>query len=119
MKHLMIFVAAVVVLAGCKPKQERVSDQSDPGRIERTSIRVESAQCGMCASAIEEALQALEGVKKAEVDLDRKQANVEFLPAKADLARLETAITKAGYDANDKKADPAAYEKLDECCKVK
>lgn len=30
----------------------------------------------------------------------------------------ELIFTKAGYDANDKRADPEAYEKLDECYKV-
>ena len=31
---------------------------------------------------------------------------------------LELAVANAGYAANDKKADPEAYEKLAECCKV-
>ena len=72
----------------------------------------------MCVKTIENTLTTLEGVKTAKVDLDKKTATVEFLPAKATLATLETAITKAGYDANDKKADPEAYEALPGCCKV-
>ncbi len=67
---------------------------------------------------IEKALKSLDGVKSAQVDLKRKVVAVEFMTSKLDLGKIETAITKAGYAANDKKADPEAYEKLDECCKL-
>ena len=38
--------------------------------------------------------------------------------SKTDLGKIEGAITAAGYDANDKKADPEAYKELDDCCKL-
>jgi hypothetical protein len=59
----------------------------------------------------------VEGVKQVKVDLDKKVAEIQFIPVKVDLARLETAIVNAGYDANDKKRNSESYEKLPECCK--
>lgn len=118
MRTMIVFAATVFAFFGCGQNKEQASGQAYPNSIEKVSIKVESAQCGMCASTIEDALNSVDGVRKAEVDLDSKEARVEFLAAKADLGRLEIAITKAGYDANEKKADPEAYEKLDACCKV-
>lgn len=82
------------------------------------TVRVSTIQCGSCKMAIEKALKGLDGVKSANVDLKKKIVAVEYVALKLDLSRIEAAITEAGYAANDKKADPEAYAKLDECCKV-
>lgn len=109
-QRISLFTLAVLLI-GCSPKQ-------DETKTETAAIKVETIQCTMCVKSIEKTLTALEGVNTAKVNLDMKTATVEFLPAKATLATIETAITKAGYDANDKKADPDAYEALRGCCKV-
>ncbi|HWP81178.1 MAG TPA: heavy-metal-associated domain-containing protein [Bacteroidota bacterium] len=110
MKTLAV-LAMTVLLTSCGPKQ-------GPATPQTVSIKVETVQCGMCAKKIETALASVEGVKKAEVDIEKKIATVEFLPTSVNLETIETAITKAGYNANDKKADPKAFEDLEECCKV-
>jgi copper chaperone CopZ len=111
MKKHLLTLAVVSALMACETKK-------DIATVHTISIKVETAQCGMCAKNIETALASVEGVKSADVDLDKKIATVEFVPASVNLAQLETAITKSGYNANDKKAEPKAYEDLDECCKV-
>ncbi len=113
MKLVSLFTIAVLLMVGCAKKSEPAEM-----KFELASIKVESAQCGTCATAITKALKGVEGVDKAEVDIKTKTASVTFLPAKTSLASLEDAIAKVGYTANDKKADPKAYEKLDDCCKV-
>jgi len=113
MKLASIITLITLFVAGCAKKVEPVEL-----KFQTASIKVESAQCGTCATAIAKALKGVEGVDKAEVDIKTKTASVTFLPAKTSLASLEDAITKVGYAANDKKADPKAYEKLDDCCKV-
>ena len=113
MKLASIITLIILFVAGCAKKAEPVEL-----KFQTASIKVESAQCGTCATAITKALKGVEGVDKAEVDIKTKTASVTFLPAKTSLASLEDAITKVGYTANDKKADPKAYEKLDDCCKT-
>jgi len=113
MKLVSIFTIAILFAVGCAKKSEPAEV-----KFQTASIKVESAQCGTCATAITKALKGVEGVEKAEVDIKTKTASITFLPAKTSLASLEDAITKVGYTANDKKADPKAYEKLDDCCKV-
>jgi copper chaperone len=113
MKLIAIFIASGLMGIGCSKTPEQ-----NQAHVETVSIKVETAQCGSCVKTITEALKQVEGVQKAEVDIKTKVASVTFLPMKTNLATLEEAITKAGYDANDKKRDPEAYRKLDECCKT-
>lgn len=110
---LVVSITLLLILAGCTKKSEPAEV-----KFETASIKVESAQCGTCATTITDALKGVEGVEKADVDIKAKTASVTFFPVNTNLAQLEEAISKAGYSANDKKADPEAYEKLDACCKV-
>jgi copper chaperone CopZ len=110
---LMLIAFVVVAFGQSKPEAKSVAMAT-----KTISIGVPTIQCGSCKMNIEKALNEVEGIKTAKVDLKKKTVAVEFVKAKLDLSKIETAITKAGYAANDKKADPEAYEKLDECCKV-
>ena len=81
-------------------------------------IRVETAVCEMCAGKIETAVSRVSGATEVEVDLDNKVAHVTYDANRTDVASLEDAIVAAGYAANDKAADPEAYDRLPGCCKL-
>jgi copper chaperone CopZ len=89
------------------------------GENEKTVISIPTVQCESCQSRIEKALKGIDGVIDYKVDLDAKTASVTYDNSKTSVADLEIAITKVGYDANDKKADQSAYDKLPGCCKGK
>ena len=113
---ITLVVAAVTMTVsqdktGQKHKQQSAAPDS-------AVIKVESIQCGMCVRTVEKALKKIEGVKTAKVNLDAKTATVTYLASKTNLGKLEETISMAGYSANDRKADPEAYEKLDDCCKL-
>ena len=76
-----------------------------------------SAVCGMCKTTIEKALQALDGVAKAELDLVTQKVTVRYDANKLDVATLRQAVAAAGYDADEVPARPKAYENLPNCCK--
>lgn len=90
-----------------------------PAGNDRTEISVPSIVCGKCVKNVTKALKNVDGVIKVKVDLDSKIAAVTFDTEKTSVSDLENAITAAGYDANSKTADPKAYEKLDDCCKIR
>lgn len=75
--------------------------------------------CGQARKIIEKALMKVSGVIEASVETADRVAIVKYDDTKTSIAEIENAITKAGYDANDKKADPEAYDKLPDCCKTK
>jgi periplasmic mercuric ion binding protein len=84
-----------------------------------TEITLPTVQCGMCKRIIEKALNKVDGVINSEIDIESKKVSVTYDDTKTDVLKIERAITKAGYDANNRKADKKAYDKLDECCKTK
>lgn len=111
---LLTFIFVAMGFAQAK----KSAAKADPVKYELASIKVESAVCNSCANTIEKALKKVDGVKSVKVDIDKKVANVKYVAVKATLTQLETAISNVGYDANDMKRNKAAYDKLDDCCKI-
>jgi copper chaperone CopZ len=64
---------------------------------EKLELKVLGMACGGCKAAVEKALQNLNGVSSAKVDLASKTAYVEYDSGKLAPADLEKAIEKAGY----------------------
>lgn len=112
MKKIAILTLALGVVGFACQKSEQAATAS------HVDIKVPTIQCESCVKNIKSALQELKGVQTATVDLKSKVAQVSFDPANLTLADLETAIAKAGYDANDTKRDPQGYADLDACCKL-
>ncbi|HTL80944.1 MAG TPA: heavy-metal-associated domain-containing protein [Bacteroidia bacterium] len=75
-----------------------------------------NGQCGECKERLESNLSVMKGVKSATFDLNTKDVTIVFNPAKTSSAKLRTAISKIGYDADNVKADPKAQSKLPKCC---
>ncbi|MEK7729861.1 MAG: heavy metal-associated domain-containing protein [candidate division KSB1 bacterium] len=124
MKRFTLFAAVLgFALSGCDKPKEEASDNGSAAQVTlagagEVTINVPTIQCNSCAKNIEKALQGLDGVKSAKVNLGTKVAAVSFDADKLQLAEVEKAIAAAGYDANDTKREAAAYDALDACCKV-
>lgn len=112
--RILTFVFALVVavgaagFVGCSSETEATN----------TVVKLPTLQCGACENTVSTALKAVDGVKDVKVDLKNKSAQVSFVANQATVSKIEDAVVNVGYAANDKKADPKAYEKLPECCKV-
>ena len=65
----------------------------------KMEIIVSGMSCGMCQSAVQEALSGVEGVAEAAVDLEGGRATVVFDEGKTNLGALRTAVEDAGFDA--------------------
>ena len=81
-------------------------------------IKTPTLQCGTCERTVSEAVKKVDGVQSVSVDLDRKVVQVTYAEGVTDVAGIELAIVKAGYQANDNKADATAYKSLADCCKI-
>ncbi len=62
------------------------------------TIKVEGMSCGHCQMRVKKAVEAVDGVQKAEVNLQNKQVVVEYDEGKANLEKLKAAIKEAGYE---------------------
>lgn len=76
-----------------------------------------SAVCGMCKDAIEEDLTFEKGVKSVVLNVDTKIATVVYNAKRTSPETIRKRISKVGYNADNVKRDPKAYEKLPMCCK--
>ncbi len=65
--------------------------------MKETTLRIEGMSCQMCVKHVTQALQGLEGVKKAEVDLTQGIAQVQYEPNQVGLPEFRTAVSEAGY----------------------
>ena len=68
--------------------------------METTTIKVGGMSCGGCVKSVTGVLMAQDGVAKAEVSLEQKQAVVEFDAAKVTRDQLKVVIEDAGFDAS-------------------
>ena len=68
--------------------------------METTTIKVDGMSCGGCVKSVTGVLTALDGVAKAEVSLEQKQAVVEFDSGKLTREQLKTVIEDAGFEAS-------------------
>lgn len=58
-------------------------------------VRIEGMSCGHCSGHVKEALEALEGVVKVEVNLQEGTAHIEGTVSEE---AVRDAIDEAGYD---------------------
>ena len=108
-----------IILLGLMLMSTLVWAQKDPFKVKggyQIDIQT-SAICGMCKEAIEYDLVYTGGIKKANLDLDTKVIAVQYNPKKITPDEIRKRIAKVGYNADNIKRDPAAYEKLPMCCK--
>jgi len=66
----------------------------------KTILQIEGMSCAHCVQHVKEALEAVPGVKSAEVNLKAKNAAVEH-GDKVSLAALKTAVEEAGYESRE------------------
>jgi copper chaperone len=62
------------------------------------TIKVEGMSCMHCQLRVKKAIEQVEGVRKVDVDLLKKQAVVEYEEGKADPEKIKAAIREAGYE---------------------
>ena len=67
------------------------------------TLAVPGMTCAACPITVEKALSKVEGVSKADVNFDKREAVVTFDDAKASVQKLTKATEDAGYPSSVKK----------------
>ncbi|GAB5465741.1 MAG: hypothetical protein Kapaf2KO_11770 [Candidatus Kapaibacteriales bacterium] len=105
MKNL--FITIVTILLSC----------ASLIAAEKEVVIKTSAECEECKIAIEEAVNELPGIAKADLNIPTKELTVVFDDEDIELEIIRKAINKAGYDADDTKATKRGLANLPDCCK--
>jgi mercuric ion binding protein len=109
MKYLFISAIALLILFNSACKKEEI--------LNIATIKSSNIVCDECAQTIKRAVYSLEGIRDVSVDIETKTVVVKYVPIQTNQQTIEITITRAGYDANDRKRDPDAFENLPDCCK--
>lgn len=118
---LIIILTAGTFISCSKNTQnnsDSTSNTQQSASTEVITISIPTVQCRTCKKNIETALKNQPGIVKATVDIKNLKADVEIDKSLTSAGKVEELIAKAGYDANGVKADPVAYQNLDDCCKL-
>ena len=67
--------------------------------MEPLPLNIGGMTCGGCVKSVTRILENTEGVAKAKVSLENKNAVIEFDPAKTNPAALIEAVEDGGFDA--------------------
>ena len=112
-QFLIMFLLLVCAGSAFSQKQKTVETA-----IIKTNIYCDHcAKCETCGEKFQKVLLREKGIQMVTVDEKEMTIEVVYNTKKTDLTKVRTAIAKLGYDADDIKADVAAYEGLDNCCK--
>jgi len=66
--------------------------------MQTTTLNISGMTCGGCVSSVSRVLKALDGVAKADVSLEKKNAVVEFDPGKVQVEQLKRSVVEAGFE---------------------
>lgn len=61
-------------------------------------LGVEGMSCGHCVATIQKALGDLSGVRKVDVNLEKKEVSVEFDEVSIGIGAISAKIKEAGFD---------------------
>lgn len=105
-KSLLTFGIASTLLFSCKDAANKPAAQTTETKSEKevvvanpetASFKIDGMTCALgCAKTIETRLSKLDGVQKATVDFDKKQATVEFDGAVLTPEKLTKAVESTG-----------------------
>lgn len=76
-----------------------------------------SAVCSTCKRTLEKDLSFEKGVKTSKLDLTTFEIMVVYDSKKTTPDKIRQRISRVGYDADDVKRDPKAFNRLPACCK--
>ena len=122
MKRVILSVAVIALLSitSCKNETKKETEtttieMSKDMAMTELSFGVRG-NCGMCKKTIEKAVNNVEGVVKANWDVDKKKIDVSFDGSKTDAMVIHKAIAASGYDTEKVAGSEEAYKNLPGCC---
>lgn len=113
MKHLLHTLVVLAFTSGITNAQSRIQTHT----IQSEIVCDHCAKCETCGQSLQKSLFKIKGVKSFEVIQDKQQFVVTYDTRKTNLENIRQQISRSGFKADNVKADPAGYEKLDGCCK--
>lgn len=85
--------------------------------VDKAVIKTPTVLCEDCQTRLEDYIRREPGIASVKVDYRKKITTITYLTDRNNIEQLKTAISNAGFDADDITADEEAYKKLPKCCR--
>lgn len=87
--------------AGCQrqPAPGTRNANSQKKEVRTVTVPIEGMSCGACAARVKKTLKAIDGVREVHVNLEQRNASIEYEQGKVAPERLTAAINGLGYKA--------------------
>ncbi|WP_320053526.1 cation transporter [uncultured Acetobacteroides sp.] len=115
MKTVKIVLAAIIVAALSITSYAQKHDHSKMVATKTATIKVWGS-CELCKARIEKAAK-IEGVSKADWNVDTKKLTLVYNPSKVTSDEVQKRIAAVGHDTEKYKANDKAYRSLPSCCR--
>jgi len=96
---ILLVVAALIAVGALEQglgADGLAAQPSAESAVKTVVIPVEGMACVACAASVKRALKAIDGVAAVEVNLEKRNAQVTYIPAKVTPDGLVAAIKKLG-----------------------
>ena len=114
MKNLLFIIFTLFTISASLAQEPKKNQKA----VIKTAIYCDHCKvCETCGKNFQANMHKIKGLKMYELDEEKMTITVYYNTQKTDLQMIKAAISQLGYDADEVKADVAAYEKLDGCCK--
>lgn len=107
---LVLFFFSVTVTGFAQDKFETIT-------IKTSIVCDHCMDCDDCGYNIDTSIRKAKGIKKININADKSTVQVTYNAEKTTPDEIRIALSKSGFDADDVKADPEAYKRLDGCCR--
>jgi len=94
--RILILISSFILLTACGDANNQAQIVV-PESAQKVSLAVSNMTCSTCGPTVRRALQQVDGVYKATVDLKAHTATVYFDSSKTKIPSLTQATTNAGY----------------------
>jgi len=79
------------------PTEDTGTENIDNGQYIQSDLLIEGMSCAACSAAVERAVNKLDGIQTAQVNLTTNLGSFTYNPSILKLSRIKEAITDAGY----------------------
>lgn len=114
MKNVLLLLFALFTFSAASAQQNKKNIKA----VIKTAIYCDHCkECETCGKIFQANMHKIKGLKMYELDEKKMTITVYYNGEKTNLETIKNGIAQLGYDADNIKANPSAYEKLDGCCK--
>jgi copper chaperone CopZ len=85
--------------------------------LQTAKIKTPGVMCEECKNRLTTYLDRYDGIQYLNINFRKGEITVKYLTDRTDIEQIKTAISNAGYDADDVIANPDAYKRLPKTCK--